>query len=401
MSVKTQDDKPYIEKKPVVLCRSGIMEYTRNEAANMAHLNPTRAYKDIYKVYRPKSVVLGAIEMMKDLPITVEHPNQFISPENWSKLVRGHTTSDIDVVPLENGEIGIKSHAVFPTYDLYNYLLNGNEDVSLGYEATYVAVDDPDAVGYDIVMTEITSVNHLALTAAGRGGKEVSVLDSLIGGMKMSVNSGLFYRFKKALMTKDAKGKKFSELVMDSVQKAKGLEGDAFATEVSKITDSIGILKDCPAKEVLLGIVKDSFAEPDLAFANKAEVMKTIDAKYEEAEKSTMDDDGRGTGTANIQDKKDGDNDDDDKGGKDDGDDKGAAKPATGTADAFTIDTVKALIKESQAEIMKGVESAVKAALGIKEEGASAKGGEATTDSATKKAQSAVLDNVDLGEYLL
>ena len=71
------------------------------------------------------------------------------------------------------GEIGIKSDLTFFTRKLHEYYQE-NKDVSLGYTCKKHYVDNPDEVGYDIILDDITEVNHLAITRAGRGGSQVS-----------------------------------------------------------------------------------------------------------------------------------------------------------------------------------------------------------------------------------
>ena len=268
---------PYIEQKDVILCRSGIQLYSYNEV--VASLGEPPVKKDYYREYRPASVVVKAQDLCKSLPVTKEHPSEWVTPDNWKVLAGGVLDKEVSVVALDGeaeGEIGIKSNVTFYTRELYDYYLS-NKEVSLGYTCSKHFVPNPEEVGYDIILDEINEVNHLAITRAGRGGSRVAIIDSITGGLK-PMRTGIF----AWLTSKKQKDSKitFGQTVLDSVKNSKGTTEAELAVEMKGVLDSISVLKDCEAKETLINAVKDCFDNKDKAVANEAELMATLDSMW-------------------------------------------------------------------------------------------------------------------------
>ena len=400
---EVKDSAPYYEKKNVILCRSGIQEYTAAEVRRFGLENPP-VQKDIYKVYRPASVIIGAADLMKNLPITKEHPPEFVDGDNWQRYAHGYTGSEADVVSLGSGEVGIKSTLVFSTRDVYNYFLDGNEEVSLGYQSMNAWAENPEALGYDIVMTGIGVVNHLAITAAGRGGSRVSVIDSLIGGLAMSFKTGLFHFLKWKGKTTDS-ATPFSKVVFDSLEESKNLDGASLEKEVTRVIDSIATLKDGESKTLLMDTVTDCYKAIDAARENKEKVSAILDSLYKKAEDETLknmdamkeepmddpnqkdseaeadkkvtDEDGKGKGTSNISDA-------DEEKAKEEAKKKeeetkdSDAKEKKEVTDSITS-IVDSAIKKNNEALVGLINQSIKAALGLSD-AAAPKGG-MTADS--------------------
>ena len=270
---------PYIEKKDVILCRSGIQLYSYTEA--VAAIGEPPVKKDFYKEYRPVNVVVKAQDKFCSLPVTKEHPPEWVTPENWDKYCGGIVGNKISVVALEGeseGEIGIKADLTFYTRELYNYYLDYKE-VSLGYTCKKHYVENPDEVGYDILLDEITEVNHLAITQAGRGGSSVAVIDSIIGGLK-PMRTGIF-AYLASKMQKDSKEPfSFGKEVLKAVKNSKGTTEKELANEMKGVLDSMSVLKDCEAKDTLVNVVKDCFDNKEKALANESELTSTLDSMW-------------------------------------------------------------------------------------------------------------------------
>lgn len=270
---------PYIEQKDVILCRSGIQLYSYAEA--VAAIGEPPVKKDFYREYRPANVVVKAQDKCGNLPVTKEHPSEWITPDNWDKYCGGIVGNKISVVALEGeseGEIGIKADLTFYTRDLYNYYLDYKE-VSLGYTCKKHYVENPDEVGYDILLDEITEVNHLAITQAGRGGSSVAVIDSIIGGLK-PMRTGIF-AYLASKMQKDSKETfSFGKEVLKAVKNSKGTTEKELANEMKGVLDSMSVLKDCEAKDTLVNVVKDCFDNKEKALANEAELTSTLDSMW-------------------------------------------------------------------------------------------------------------------------
>lgn len=282
--VKDSEASPFIEQKDVILCRSGIQLYHKSELESfITEDNKPAVEKEWYKEYRPANVVVKAKDLFKSLPVTKEHPSEWVTPHNFSELAGGTLDKEIDVVALDGeaeGEIGLKSNITFYTDELYNYYLD-NKEVSVGYTCKKHFVPNPEEVGYDIILDEITEVNHLAITRAGRGGSKVAVIDSLIGGIK-PMRTGIF-AYLKSICTKQAvndSAPSFGKTVLEAVKNSKGTTEEELAGEMKGVLDSMTILKDCEAKTKLMDVVKDCFDNKEMTLANEEQLTSTLDAMW-------------------------------------------------------------------------------------------------------------------------
>lgn len=280
--VTDSEASPFIEQKDVILCRSGIQLYSARELESwITENNKPPKPKKIYKEYRPASVIVKAKDKFRSLPVTKEHPDVWVNPDNWKDLAGGVLDKEVDVVALEGeseGEIGLKSNVTFYTNELYEYYLS-NKETSVGYTCKKHFVDNPEEVGYDILLDEIVEVNHLAITRAGRGGSSVAVIDSIIGGLK-PMRTGFFaFLSSKKAVNKDS-APSFGKEVLEAVKNSKGTTEEEIAGEMKGVLDSMSELKDCDAKDTLMDVVKDCFDNKDKVLANEAEVVSTLDSMW-------------------------------------------------------------------------------------------------------------------------
>lgn len=264
--------RPYIEQKDVILCRSGIQLYHRSEVANfIVDGNKPVVDKEWYREYRPSNVVVKAVKKCKSLPVTKEHPSDWVSPDNFNMLAGGVTDKGVEVVALDGeseGEIGLKSNLTFYNRELHDYYEANNKEVSLGYTCRKHWVENPEEVGYDIVLDEIIDVNHLAITRAGRGGSSVAVIDSILGGQKKMLSS-LFSWLKQKKVT-------------DSVYSLGESLFDALGDEkkINAVIDSVSVFKDGARKSLLINAIKDCFEHKEEALKEKEGIVATLDNIY-------------------------------------------------------------------------------------------------------------------------
>ena len=276
--------KPYIEQKNVILCRSGIQYYHASEITSfITEDNKPPKEKEWYKEYRPANVVVRAKKLCGNLPVTKEHPVDFVDESNWKELAGGATGKEVEVEALDGeaeGEIGLKSDITFYDKDLYEYYQK-HKEVSLGYTCKKHFVDNPEEVGYDLILDEITEVNHLAITRAGRGGSSVAVIDSIIGGLR-PMRTGIFawIASKKQKAVNDSAPSSFGKEVLEAVKNSKGTTEEELASEMKGVLDSMSVLKDCEAKTKLVEVVKDCFDNKKMALDNEAELTATLDSMW-------------------------------------------------------------------------------------------------------------------------
>ena len=278
-TVSADSASPFITEKDVILCRSGIQIYEGFEVEQFG-LDMEGHSKDSYREYRPASVVIDAQDMMRKLPITKEHPSVWVDGDNWSELANGTTGDDVKIVTLDDGEIGVQSSLIFNTNKIYRYYKDGNKEVSLGYECEkrWATPEEAEEYGCDIILTKITAVNHLAVTAAGRGGSRVAIIDSVIGGLKMA-RTGIMFWSQHKDKAADAQFS-FSKNLFDHLESGRGKTGKELEGEMSAVLDSISGAKDSESKDTLVGIVQDCFEFPDKALEAKEDIAKVADSCY-------------------------------------------------------------------------------------------------------------------------
>ena len=404
--VTDSDAQPYIEQKDVILCRSGIQYYLNSEIASfITEDNKPPKEKEWYKEYRPANVVVKAKKLCGNLPVTKEHHSDWVTPDNWKELAGGVTGKEVEVEALDgeaDGEIGLKSDITFYDKDLYEYYQK-HKEVSLGYTCKKHFVDNPEEVGYDILLDEITEVNHLAITQSGRGGSSVAVIDSLIGGMK-PMRTGIWAWLAGKKQTDSKTALTFGKEVFTALKNSKGSTEEDLANELKGVFDSCAILKDCPQKDTMLNMIRDCYDNREKALENEEELTKTFDSMYVSLSGNSLkeivdavkglvgctvatsdssdkkDDDT--SKTDDSSDKKDDDTSKTDDSGKDKKDDEGKNTDSGKTVDSapLTKEDIAKIVKDSIAEI---VPQMVKDTLGIKDGKAKVEGGVSDSNTDT------------------
>ena len=287
---RSQDKKPYIEVKDAIVARSGIYTYTRAEILARGH-KPAQV-KDYYKEFRPAAVIAAAAPLFDLVPVpNREHIDEEITADNFHEHASAMIGGPIEVVPMPDGiNIGLKGRIAFFTKDAYDYYQAGNKETSADYISESVLVDNPEEVGYDLIVTKITSVNNVAITARGRGGQDVRIRDSMpsqifdkaVGRKTMGVLSLLGIGKREEL--------KFSAAVKDSITAIqKATTAEKRGEIVDGILGKINSITDTPERSLLVSVVRDSFEHADDVLANwpKAEqVIEGIYARAIDAEKA-------------------------------------------------------------------------------------------------------------------
>ena len=102
--------------------------------------------------------------------ITLDHPDDSVTAENWRELSVGNVTGD----PSMDGQI-VEAGIVIRDADAIVALQNGTVQLSIGY--TMDVVDADDAEDFDFETVGPLVVNHVALVDRGRAGPNVRVYD--------------------------------------------------------------------------------------------------------------------------------------------------------------------------------------------------------------------------------
>ncbi len=112
-----------------------------------------------------------SLDTLKMIPVTLDHPNEFVNSENATYLQKGYTGETIQV---QDGKI-ITSLTI-TSQDAIDDILKGKcVELSYGYEVTLVKEDGVyNGEKYDYRQTNPV-YNHLALVAEGRAGHDARV----------------------------------------------------------------------------------------------------------------------------------------------------------------------------------------------------------------------------------
>lgn len=175
------------ELKNIRIAVSGLYDYAKEELPSLRIPMPGQGAPDwvedkrIYKVYRPAPALAAACDKFKMLPLTHHHPHAPVDGQNFRDVVVGFTGENpwVDYVK-DTDEVGIRSTVMMCDEEALKAYDNGEIQLSPGYIADFEWKKGtaPNGEEYDIIMKEITDVNHLALLPAGRGGKYAVVLDT-------------------------------------------------------------------------------------------------------------------------------------------------------------------------------------------------------------------------------
>ena len=139
--------------------RTGLQRYRRQDGSEAVE-------------YRPEEEVSkeDSLLSLANLPVTLEHPPELLTPETCREYQRGHTGSNIEYrTPFAYGVVTITDS------DAIKAVKNGEaREVSVGYRVKFDATPGitPDGERYDGVQREISG-NHVAIVRKGRAGPDV------------------------------------------------------------------------------------------------------------------------------------------------------------------------------------------------------------------------------------
>ena len=175
------------ELKNIRIAVSGLYDYALEEIPTLRLPMPGNGApewveeKRLYQVYRPAPVLAVACPKFANLPLTHHHPKAPVDGQNFRDIAIGWTGEhpEVDYI-AETNEVGIRSTCVLYDDEALSAYENGEVQLSPGYIAVFEwqKGTTPDGKEYDIIMKEITDVNHLALLPNGRGGEYATVLDN-------------------------------------------------------------------------------------------------------------------------------------------------------------------------------------------------------------------------------
>ena len=152
--------------KDVPLTRTGVFEYTASEVPVEASLD------GMVKIQRDDDEVFAqnTIASFEGKPVTINHPEGMVTPENWSELAHGVVQNvrrgDGEQADLLLGDI------LITTEKGIELVKSGLREVSCGYDAQYEQIEKGKGKQREIIG------NHVALVTKGRAGSRCTIQDS-------------------------------------------------------------------------------------------------------------------------------------------------------------------------------------------------------------------------------
>lgn len=158
----------------VYAARTGLQDYLGRE------VDPENKHglrdKAMVKVYRPESEVFKAdsLATFSAAPVTVDHPSQAVTADNWRGLGVGEINGDV----VRDGQ-RVRVPIIVRDAAAVKAAQTTHKQLSMGYATELVFPTDgkhPDGTVCDAYQTNL-KINHIALVPAARGGPELRVVD--------------------------------------------------------------------------------------------------------------------------------------------------------------------------------------------------------------------------------
>jgi len=151
--------------KDVPLTRTGVFEYTASEVPVEASLD------GMVKIQRDDDEVFAqnTIASFEGKPVTINHPEGMVTPENWSELAHGIVQN----VRRGQGEMSdlLLGDLLITTEKGIELVKSGLREVSCGYDAQYEQIEKGKGRQKEIIG------NHIALVTKGRAGGRCAIQD--------------------------------------------------------------------------------------------------------------------------------------------------------------------------------------------------------------------------------
>lgn len=171
-------------EKSVSIARSGTQRYLRRElpALKVGPVPSQHKDKKDFQVYRSAPLIADSKDLFTKKPFIYTH-KAYVNPDNFSDLVQGWTGDEAIVeMNQDKTEAIVKTGLTIGGAEAIEaFKGRGEREVSPLYFGTFEWKDGiaPDGTPYEIEMTALSGVNHVALVPAGRGGADAAILDHL------------------------------------------------------------------------------------------------------------------------------------------------------------------------------------------------------------------------------
>lgn len=158
---KYKTPEGYLYCQDAIICRTGKQKYLKSELFEDIDENEDT----IIEVDRPEEEVCNptTIASFEDKPITCEHPDDNVGPDNYSELAVGHTKNVRKGPNKVNGETVLIADLLITDPSCIEDIENGKRtDLSCGYDCDITEGQNPKQINI--------RGNHVALCKEGRAG---------------------------------------------------------------------------------------------------------------------------------------------------------------------------------------------------------------------------------------
>lgn len=230
------------------VARTGIQIYSGRE------VDPENAYgmrdRETVRVYRPEAEVFArdAMATYAYRPVTIEHPREAVTADNWRSLAVGQTGGDV----ARDGEF-VRVPLVLMDAAAIRAVEAGKRQLSMGYTTDLKFEDGQTPAGeqYDAVQTNFR-MNHLAVVSAARGGPDLRLGDDEKDGHMTTATL--------KTMTVDGIAVEMTDTAVQVVNKALANNEKAIADSAKELTDAKAevekLKKDIEAKDAEIATLK-------------------------------------------------------------------------------------------------------------------------------------------------
>lgn len=250
----------------VPICRTGWQEYGEGETPLECNEDGiVNIFRSEDEVFRPETVA-----SFEGKALTIKHPAEFVSPENWQYLAKGQLHNIRKAKEEdEDGEWGLLADILVNESRAIQLVKNGLREVSCGYEAEYEQTGEGKGIQTNIVG------NHLALVEQGRAGSSYAINDEK--------GKGIMSKFDKAVL---ALKKKFGAKVVDAAMEESEDEGGEMATVDKGMMDElVKTVKDLQvASQRIEGMVENKKAKDEEKKSKDKKAKDDDDGEEKESE---------------------------------------------------------------------------------------------------------------------
>lgn len=172
----------------VPIARTGSMTYDKSEIPldpdSNGKIQISRSEKEVFRA--------ETIASFEGKPITITHPKDDVTPDNWKELAKGEIVNVRKGDTDDDGNISLIADLLIKERVAINLVKSGLREVSCGYDAEWI--QEEPGKGWQ----EKIYGNHLALVDQGRAGSNYAINDSKEKGNRMKLSE----KIKAALFSK-------------------------------------------------------------------------------------------------------------------------------------------------------------------------------------------------------